>query len=178
MPSDTKTSKFLSLILRHKPELIGLQLDASGWADIGELILKARKAGVNLTPGKIASVVATSDKRRFILSDDGSRIRANQGHSISVDLGLLPSQPPEFLFHGTAQRSLSGIKQNGIVSMNREFVHLSKDRKTALTVGKRHGSPVVLTVQAGKMHRDGFTFYLSENGVWLTEYVPTTYLEA
>lgn len=100
MPSDTKTSKFLSLILRHKPESIGLQLDASGWADIGELILKARKAGVDLTPGKIASVVATSDKRRFILNDDGSRIRANQGHSISVDLGLLPSQPLEFLFHG------------------------------------------------------------------------------
>lgn len=178
MPSDTKTSKFLSLLLRHKPESIGLQLDASGWADIGELIQKAGKAGVHLTPGKIAAVVATSDKRRFILSDDGSRIRANQGHSISVDLGLLPKQPPELLFHGTAQRSLSSIKQNGIVSMNREFVHLSKDRETALAVGKRHGPPVVLAVQAGKMHRDGFAFYLSENGVWLTEHVPTAYLTA
>lgn len=176
MPSDAKISKFLSLILRHKPESIGLQLDASGWADIVELIQKVRKAGIHLTPGKIASVVATSDKRRFTLSDDGSRIRANQGHSVSVDLGLLPKEPPELLFHGTAQRSFSGIKQSGIVSMNREFVHLSKDRETALGVGRRHGSPVVLTIQAGKMHRDGFVFYLSENGVWLTDHVPIAYL--
>ena len=178
MSSDTKISKFLSLILRHKPESIGLKLDASGWADIGELILKARKAGVDLTPGKIASVVSISDKRRFILNNDGSRIRANQGHSISIDLGLPEQEPPEFLFHGTAKHSLSSIKQKGIVPMNREFVHLSKDRETALAVGKRHGSPIVLVVQTAKMHRDGFTFYLSENGVWLTEYVPTTYLEA
>lgn len=177
MPSDTKTSKFLSLILRHKPESIGLQLDASGWADVAELIKKARKVGVNLTPGKIATVVATSDKRRFALSDDGSRIRANQGHSVTVDLGLLSTEPPELLFHGTAQRNLSGIRSKGLVSVNRAFVHLSKDRETAITVGKRHGSPVVLIVQAGKMHRDGFLFYLSENGVWLTDHVPTPYLD-
>lgn len=176
MSPDTKTSKFLSLLLRHKPETIGLHLDPSGWADVEELIKKARKAGVTLTPDKIAAVVATSDKRRFTLSDDGARIRANQGHSVSVDLGLLPEEPPEFLFHGTARHNLAGIRNKGIVAMNRAFVHLSKDRETAIIVGKRHGSPVVLTVKAGKMHGDGFLFYLSANGVWLTEHVPTAYL--
>lgn len=176
MAPDTKTSKFLSLLLRHKPESIGLQLDPSGWADVKELIQKAQKAGVSLTPGKIAAVVATSDKHRFTLSDDGARIRANQGHSVSVDLGLLPKEPPEFLFHGTARYNLAGIRNKGIVAMKRAFVHLSKDRETAIIVGKRHGPPIVLIVQAGKMHGDGFLFYLSANGVWLTEHVPTAYL--
>lgn len=177
MPPDTKTSKFLSLILRHKPESIGLQLDAAGWADVAELIEKARKAGIHLTAGKIAVIVATSDKQRFALSDDGSRIRANQGHSVTVDLGLPPQEPPELLYHGTAQRNLSSIRGKGIVSMNRTLVHLSKDRETAIAVGKRHGQPVVLTIMASKMHRDGFLFYLSENGVWLTDHVPVKYIE-
>lgn len=177
MPSDTKTSKFLSLVLRHKPDLIGLQLDSSGWADIAELIAKARKAGVILTPGKIASIVATSNKRRFALSDDGCHIRANQGHSVSVDLGLPQTEPPEILFHGTSQRNISGIRREGILPMKRTFVHLSKDRATATEVGRRHGSPVVLEVHSGQMHRDGFKFQLSENGVWLTEHVPLKYID-
>ena len=178
MSADTKTSKFLSLILRHKPESIGLQLDAAGWADVAMLIENARKAGVHLTSGKIAAIVATSNKQRFALSDDGSRIRANQGHSVTVDLGLPQKEPPELLYHGTAHRNLSSIRGKGIVSMNRTLVHLSNNLDTAIAVGKRHGQPVVLTIQAGKMHRDGFLFYLSENGVWLTISVPMEYISA
>ena len=177
MPPDTKTSKFLSLVLRHKPDAIGLNLDASGWADIADLIAKARQAGVILTPGKIAQIVATSAKRRFAISDDGSRIRANQGHSVPVDLGLPRIEPPEFLYHGTAQCSIAAIRANGILPMKRTLVHLSQDRTTATEVGRRHGAPVVLKVHAGQMHRDGFTFQLSENGVWLTEHVPLKYIE-
>lgn len=168
----------MSSVLRHKPEAIGLQLDLSGWADVAELIEKARKTGMILTSAKITTIVATSDKLRFALSDDGKRIRANQGHSVSVDLGLPQTVPPEILFHGTGQRNLSGIRKNGILSMKRALVHLSKERNTAISVGKRHGFPVVLTVQAGKMHRDGYQFYLSENGVWLTEHVPAKYVES
>jgi putative RNA 2'-phosphotransferase len=177
MPPDTKTSKFLSLVLRHKPDAIGLKLDASGWADIADLIAKARQAGVILTPAKITQIVATSDKRRFAISDDGNRIRANQGHSVPVDLGLPRTEPPEFLYHGTAQRSLTAIRTNGILPMMRTLVHLSQDRTTAIEVGRRHGTPVVLKIHAGQMHRDGFAFQRSENGVWLTKHVPMKYIE-
>lgn len=158
--------------------MIGLQLDSSGWADIAELIAKARKAGVSLTLSKITSIVSTSDKRRFALSEDGCCIRANQGHSVSVNLGLPQSEPLEILFHGTSQRNISGILREGILPMKRTLVHLSKDRETATEVGRRHGSPVVLEIHSGKMHRDGFKFQLSENGVWLTEHVPLKYIES
>jgi putative RNA 2'-phosphotransferase len=175
-PQYTKTSKFLSLVLRHKPDTIGLQIDKAGWASISELIEKARKAGVSLSPELIRRVVATNDKQRFSISSDGSRIRANQGHSIPVDLGLQEKKPPDFLYHGTATRNITAILKEGIKRGKRNFVHLSLDEETALMVGKRYGKPVVLIVQAGLMHRDGFQFNLSENGVWLAEYVPVGYI--
>jgi putative RNA 2'-phosphotransferase len=174
--SDTKISKFLSLVLRHKPDIIGLQLDESGWATITELIVKSRSAGVVLTEALIQQVVAGSDKQRFAISGDGTRIRANQGHSIPVDMSGQEAVPPEVLYHGTARSTISAILQQGIKRGNRLYVHLSSDIETARCVGQRHGHPVVVVVQAGNMHKDGFRFYLSENGVWLTEFVPSEYI--
>jgi putative RNA 2'-phosphotransferase len=174
--SFTKISKFLSLVLRHKPDAIGLRLDKAGWASIAELVEKGRKAGVDLNPDLVHRIVATSDKQRFTISSDGKRIRANQGHTIPVDLGLRKTAPPELLYHGTSTRNLASICQDGIKRGKRNHVHLSPDVASALRVGRRHGTPVVLVVQAGQMHRDGFRFFLSENGVWLTEYVPAGYL--
>lgn len=176
MPSLTKLSKFLSLVLRHRPDTIGLNLDESGWAEVSELTEKARKVGVNLTPAIIRQIVATSDKQRFTLSPDCSRIRANQGHSVPVELGLQELEPPEFLYHGTARRNLISIRREGIRRGRRNHVHLSTDKDRAEKVGVRHGQPIVLIVLAAKMHQDGFQFFLSENGVWLTEHVATEYL--
>lgn len=172
----TKISKFLSLILRHRPEAIGLQLHQAGWASISELIEKASDSGVRMTPELIRQVVATSDKQRFSISADGTRIRANQGHSISVDLGLQATVPPERLYHGTATRSLNAIRQEGIRRGGRHHVHLSQDEATARKVGRRHGSPVVLTIMARKMADAGFAFYRSANGIWLTEWVPVEFI--
>ncbi|MEI6208857.1 MAG: RNA 2'-phosphotransferase [Desulfuromonadales bacterium] len=172
----TKLSKFLSLVLRHQPDAIGLNLDSAGWADITELIEKARKAGVNLTPAAIQNVVATSDKQRFRISPDGTRIRANHGHSLPVELGLPEAEPPDVLYHGTAKRNLASIRREGIRRGKRNHVHLSADKDSAVKVGVRHGQPVVLIVLAAKMHRDGIRFFYSENGVWLTEYVAPEYL--
>lgn len=176
-PKLISTSKFLSLILRHKPEEIGLVLDAQGWADIDELIHLANLRGKSLTRSGVEELVATNEKRRFAISADGARIRASQGHSVSVDLGLQPQTPPERLFHGTATRHLPSIRRHGLHSGSRSHVHLSKDEATATNVGARHGKPAVLTVQSGAMCRDGFLLFLSENGVWLTERVPTRYIE-
>lgn len=175
--SKTKTSKFLSLVLRHKPELIGLSLDNFGWADIDELIVKALKAGRSLTLMTILDVVATSDKQRFAMSSDGKRIRAQHGHSIPVELALPESEPPEILYHGTAIQNLLGIRQHGILKGKRNFVHLSVDKITATKVGSRHGNPVVVVVQAGRMYRDGHRFIRSENGVWLISSVLPKYIE-
>lgn len=169
-------SKFLSLILRHRPSVIGLTLDDAGWADIAQLVELGRKAGVNLSFGKLRQAVAESDKQRFAISEDGLQIRANQGHSIPVDLGFEEVQPPELLYHGTASKNLAAIRQQGIKKGSRQYVHLSLDKETAESVGKRYGNPVILTVQAGRMHQDGFSFYLSANGVWLTDHVPKEYL--
>jgi putative RNA 2'-phosphotransferase len=169
-------SKFLSLVLRHRPSVIGLTLDDSGWADIAQLVELGRKSGVSLSLGKILQAVAESDKQRFAISENGLKIRANQGHSIAVDLGFKKANPPELLYHGTASNNLTAIRQQGIVKGNRQYVHLSIDKATALSVGKRYGKPVVLTVQAGRMNQDGFSFYLSLNGVWLTDHVPAGYL--
>jgi putative RNA 2'-phosphotransferase len=171
-----RISKFLSLVLRHKPETIGLSLDRRGWARVDELIAAANRAGVPLDQALLRQVVEQNDKQRFALSHDGLRIRASQGHSLPVDLGLEPLVPPQFLYHGTASRFLNSIRRQGLVPRGRMHVHLSPDEPTALRVGKRHGKPVVLTVQAGRMHRDGFRFYLSANGVWLTGKVPVEYL--
>ena len=170
-------SKFLSLVLRHKPQEIGLTLDEQGWADIADLIERANRHGVPLTREVVERVVATNDKKRFALSGDGARIRANQGHSVEIDLGLESRQPPEVLFHGTATRFLPGISEKGLLPGKRQYVHLSPDEPTAVTVGRRHGQPVVLRVRCGEMHRAGFRFYCAANGVWLTERVPLSFLD-
>ncbi len=177
MPNDVvSTSKFLSLILRHKPETIGLTLDENGWAEVEELIAKANQHGKHWNRALIERVVAENDKKRFAFSEDGKRIRASQGHSVEVDLALVPQVPPDVLFHGTATRFLDSIKQQGLIPGNRQHVHLSLSRETAVSVGKRHGKVAVLTVQAGEMNRAGHAFYVSENGVWLTERVPVEFL--
>ncbi len=172
-----RISRFLSLVLRHRPEAIGLELDEAGWARVPELIRLAREHGRELSETVIREVVENNDKRRFSLSDDGSRIRARQGHSLRVDLGLEPAAPPEVLFHGTATRFLDSILRRGLVKGKRQHVHLSADEVTARAVGRRHGGPVVLRIEAGRMHADGHAFYLSENGVWLTDHVPIDYFE-
>lgn len=168
MTSRETTSKFLSLVLRHQPELIGLTLDTQGWADLDELVASANAHGHALSREQVLNVVATSDKRRFALNDNATRIRANQGHSVDVDLQLLPAEPPEWLYHGTATRFLLLIREHGLHSGGRQHVHLSASAETATQVGSRHGKPVVLKVHAGRMRREGQVFFLSANGVWLT----------
>lgn len=174
-----KTSKFLSLVLRHKPDAIGLELDEHGWADIDDLVTKGNASGEtsSLDRALIQKVVASSDKKRFLISDDGLRIRANQGHSIQVDLQLKPATPPEFLYHGTATRFLDSIRKEGLKPQQRQHVHLSMDIETATAVGQRYGTPAILKIKALLMHQQGFVFYLSENGVWLTEQVPYRHVE-
>lgn len=162
-------SKFLSYVLRHKPEAIGLSMDEEGWVSIDEILEKADKP---ITRELIEQIVAESDKQRFAISSDGQHIRANQGHSVSVDLKLKPKEPPAELFHGTASRFLDSIFEKGLVPGNRQHVHLSSNVETALKVGQRHGKPVILSIPALEMHQSGHLFFLSENGVWLTEAVP------
>ena len=166
-------SKHLSYILRHKPQAIGLTLDPQGWANVDDLISKSPKG---LSREKIVAVVESNDKQRFILSKDGARIRANQGHSISIDLGLEPAAPPQILYHGTAKRFLDDILAQGLKKMNRQHVHLSADPETATKVGSRHGKPVILALDTPAMLQAGHAFYMSENGVWLTNQVPPQYL--
>jgi putative RNA 2'-phosphotransferase len=170
-------SKFLSLILRHKPEEIGLILDPEGWADLDELIRLANAKGNALTRELVREIVASNDKQRFALSPDGLRIRANQGHSVHVDLKLEPQPPPDILFHGTATRFVASILEAGLRPGSRQHVHLSAGEDTAINVGSRHGKPVVLKVRAADMVRDGHRFYRSANGVWLTDLVPPGYLD-
>src|SRR5882724_2569539 len=165
----TKTSKFLSLVLRHKPEEIGINLDTAGWVSVAKLLDGCNKHGVAITLELLETVVATSDKKRFAFSEDKSMIRANQGHSVEVDLGYQTQEPPEFLYHGTAERFISSIMETGLVKRDRHHVHLSRDIETAAKVGQRHGKPVVLIVKSGLMHNQGLEFFVSGNGVWLTE---------
>jgi putative RNA 2'-phosphotransferase len=164
------------MVLRHRPENIGLGLDQSGWASVEQLIEASRRRGFEFTLEELQNVVDNNDKKRFSLSEDGLRIRANQGHSIEVELGYAPTAPPEFLFHGTAERFLASIRQQGLIRGKRHHVHLSADVDTAMKVGRRHGKPVVLRIEADRMYRDGLVFYRSANGVWLTENVPVLYL--
>lgn len=171
-----KTSKFLSYILRHCPEDIGVFLDYNGWVSISELIDKA-KPKIDLTPELIEQVVESSDKQRFKISDDGQKIRASQGHSVKIDLELMPDEPPAELFHGTATRFLDLIKQEGLKSGRRHHVHLSTDIATATSVGQRYGKPVVLRIDAKNMFEHGYSFYLSDNDVWLTNHVPPEFLK-
>jgi putative RNA 2'-phosphotransferase len=171
-----RLSKFLSLVLRHQPQKIGLTLDTNGWAQVDELLAQVNRHGVALTPAVLEQVVRLNDKQRFAFSDDGLRIRASQGHSISVDLALEPVEPPAVLYHGTADRFIPSIREKGLLAGRRDHVHLSADEVTAVKVGRRHGRPVVLQVQAAEMHAAGHLFYLSANGVWLVGHVPAGFL--
>lgn len=170
--------KFLSLILRHQPATIGLTLDEAGWASVDELLCKLAEHKQPLTRAELEALVLTNDKQRYSFSEDGSYIRANQGHSLkTIDLGLEPMQPPAILYHGTASRFVELILQEGLNAQSRQHVHLSKDIQTATKVGTRHGKPVILVVDAQQMQIDGFQFYCSANQVWLTEKVPAKYLK-
>jgi len=171
-----KTSKFLSLVLRHDPGHVGITLDDAGWVEVDVLLAAAQRAGVALDRATLERVVAENDKKRFAFSEDGARIRASQGHSVPVDLGLAPQEPPEVLFHGTAIRNLESIRRDGLIPGSRTHVHLSRDEETAVTVGQRHGKPVVLRVAAGEMHRAGHELTVSENGVWLAHAVPAAFI--
>jgi len=173
----TKISKFLSLVLRHKPETIGILLDANGWADVSKLIKKSNENDISIDMDILKHVVDTNAKKRFAFNPSMDKIRASQGHSVNIELGYTNQKPPDFLFHGTSKKSVASILKTGLEKRNRQHVHLSSDIETAITVGRRHGKPVVLTISSAQMHQVGFAFYLSENGVWLTEYVPKEYLE-
>jgi len=170
------TSKFMSYVLRHQPQAIGLHLDEQGWADVDELIKTAVSHNKTIDRALIEKVVATNDKKRFALSPDGTKIRANQGHSIQVDLGLTAVNPPPHLFHGTAMKFMESITKQGLKPRRRHHVHLSADYETAIKVGSRHGTPVVLQIDTARMVADGVEFYLSANGVWLTDAVAPKYL--
>ncbi|AYL94565.1 RNA 2'-phosphotransferase [Mucilaginibacter celer] len=172
----TNLSKFLSLVLRHKPEEIGITLDEQGWVPVAELLNKLNAYGNNVTLEALEHVVDTNAKKRFAFSDDKLNIRASQGHSVEVELGYAPQTPPDVLYHGTAASSVESIMQNGLEKRSRQHVHLSIDTDTAVNVGGRHGKPVVLTILTGEMHKEGYKFYLSENKVWLTDEVPPQFI--
>ena len=173
--SRRNTSKYISLILRHKPEVIGITLDEHGWADVDELI-----EGVNKTHPLnrkiLEEIVAEDEKQRYAFNEDHTKIRASQGHSIPVDVELEEVIPPDILFHGTGEKYVSSIEKEGLIPKNRLYVHLSSDAKTAYKVGSRHGRPVIYQVDCRSMVRDGFSFFLSANNVWLTKEVPVRYL--
>jgi putative RNA 2'-phosphotransferase len=173
----TRLGRFVSLVLRHKPEAAGVSLDREGWADVGALLAGAAREGVPFSRDELDELVATNDKQRFALSEDGRRIRARQGHSLTVELGLSPSRPPAALFHGTVERFVHSILQSGLEKRARQYVHLSTDIPTAQRVGRRRGTPVVLRIAADRMAAAGHQFFLAENGVWLTESVPVAFIE-
>ena len=171
-----KTSRYISFLLRHRPEAAGLTLDEHGWANTTELIECVSKTR-HITLTLLEQIVSTDEKQRYAFNEDKSLIRANQGHSIPVDVELIPSTPPKKLWHGTAKKYVDSIDENGLLSQTRLYVHLSADYQTAVTVGRRHGEPVVYTIDSAQMYADGYIFYKSVNGVWLTKNVPAIYLE-
>lgn len=172
----TKIGRYISLILRHKPDVIGITLDKHGWADVDELIKGVSKKH-KLTMEILENIVATDDKQRYSFNEDKTKIRANQGHSIDVDVELEEVQPPEYLWHGTGRKYVDNIMKDGLIPKSRLYVHLSDNYNTAINVGVRHGEPVVLCIWAGDMYRDGYKFYRSKNGVWLVKHVPVEYLD-
>ena len=174
-----RISKFISMILRHKPEVIGITLDEHGWADVNELIKGINETGeeVEFSKTTLETIVKTDKKQRYSFSQDKTLIRANQGHSIPVDVELEKKEPPKVLYHGTGSRFVKSIQEQGLLPMERLYVHLSTDVETATNVGKRHGTPVIFKVNAEQMQKDGYDFFQSVNGVWLTKEVPTKYLE-
>ena len=175
--NDTKsTSKFLSLVLRHQPQLIGIELDAQGWVNVDELLKQANAHGNDINLEQLQHIVETNSKKRFAFDETGQKIRASQGHSVEVELGYQPQMPPEILYHGTGEKSVPSIRATGLEKRDRQHVHLSRDMETAIQVGSRHGKPAVFNVLAGEMHKNGYVFYLSENKVWLTDSVPVKFL--
>ena len=172
-----RISKFLSLVLRHEPEHVGIKLDPAGWVNVSDLLDAMNRHGVSLTLEQLKHVVETNDKKRFAISEDGLRIRASQGHSVDVALDYEPQTPPEFLYHGTPERFVDSIRATGLRKGERHHVHLSPDHATATKVGERRGWPVVLTIRSGDMHRQGHVFFRSANGVWLVENVPPQFID-
>jgi len=173
---DVTTSKFLSLVLRHRPDQIGIELDESGWTDVQVLLQACAEHGQPITRDDLERIVSTSDKQRFAFNDDRMRIRANQGHSVQVELGYEPAAPPPTLYHGTTQKFVDAIRREGLKKGSRHHVHLSETIQPASAVGTRHGKLVLLEVRAGQMHRDGYRFFKTPNNVWLTDSVPPEYL--
>lgn len=171
-----RISKFLSLVLRHRPETIGISLDTEGWADVEELVKKAFESGVILDRPILRQVVEHGEKKRFSFNDDGMKIRANYGHSIPIVLKDESAEPPEFLYHGTAMQFLESVRDEGLKPGTRQYVHLVDDEQKAIEVGRRHGEPVLITIQARLMHEKGFEFFKMESGIWLTKNVPTAYM--
>lgn len=177
MSRQVKISKFLSYHLRHRPDLLGLELANGGWVEVEQLLSAAKKQGFAITETELRQVVTENDKQRFSFSSEGNLIRANQGHSVNIDLQLKPATPPELLYHGTYAKAVEQIKKQGLKKMSRHHVHLSVDIATATRVGARRGFPIVFQVEALAMYGAGHTFYCSDNGVWLTETVPPQYLK-
>jgi putative RNA 2'-phosphotransferase len=169
-------SKRLSLILRHRPDSVGLELGEGGWVRVDDLLAAIANSGTEVSHPVLRRVVAENDKQRFEFSDDGLRIRARQGHSAEVDLGFQPATPPDVLYHGTATKNLDAILANGLNKGRRHHVHMSTDQQTMIAVATRHGKPVLLSIDATRMHADGYEFYVTGNHVWLTDHVPPSYL--
>jgi putative RNA 2'-phosphotransferase len=172
-----QTSKFLSLVLRHRPDKIGISLDEAGWVDVEVLLAATARHGKPISRQTLDYIVRTNDKQRLSFSQDGLRIRANQGHSVEVDLGYQPAQPPEILLHGTPTRFVDSIRRDGLKKMDRHHVHLHADEATAVAVGSRRGKPVLLKVRAGEMAGQGHEFMVTPNRVWLTDRVPVEFIE-
>ncbi|WP_395743198.1 RNA 2'-phosphotransferase [Prosthecobacter sp.] len=172
----TRTSKFLSLVLRHQPETAHITLDTAGWVSVEDLLTGCAKARRTMSRADLDHIVATNAKKRFEFSPDGTRIRASQGHSVEVDLNYEPKPPPAILYHGTATRFLENIRTQGLLKMQRHHVHLAAETKMTMEVGGRHGKPVLLTILATKMHKAGHSFYLSTNNVWLVDHVPPQFI--
>ncbi|NEU06908.1 RNA 2'-phosphotransferase [Flavihumibacter sp. R14] len=170
-------SKFLSFVLRHKPETIGIELDLNGWTDVDLLIERSNNFGVKLDIETLKHIVETNSKKRFAFNNTLDRIRASQGHSIDIELGYTNQRPPEILYHGTSKTNVQSILDTGLEKRNRQHVHLSSDIETAIKVGQRHGKPFVFKVFAEQMYNDKFEFFISDNGVWLTDNVPTKYFK-
>jgi putative RNA 2'-phosphotransferase len=171
-------SRLLSAALRHKPEILGIELDENGWTDVTILLDKLRtEKKIKLSTNQLSFLIENNDKKRFALSEDGSKIRASQGHSVPVDLELKRQKPPSFLYHGTVNKAVNKIIKSGMKKMSRHAIHLSVDTETATQVGSRRGKPILLKIFAGAMHMDGFKFYKSANGVWLTDVVPPKYIK-
>jgi len=178
MKTDKSIGKLMSLALRHNPKVLNLELDANGWASVSDLIDGLNKKNIPMDLNRLTELVESNDKKRYRFNDDKSKICANQGHSIKIDLDLQATEPPFTLYHGTVQKFMQSIRNEGLQKQSRHHVHLSATEETAITVGSRRGKPVILKVNAKKMHAVGYPFFLSDNGVWLTDHVPPEFIES